>query len=131
VDYLNGDGVVKGLPHGNSQQTVTFLQWLQQQFPNEQLAIFWDGASYHRSEDVRAYLQRVNDGQPESEWRIHCICFAPNAPDQNPIEDIWLQAKTDIRQRYYQCDTFAQVKQLFVQFLQNTEFDFPKLYRYG
>ncbi|MBW4539458.1 MAG: transposase [Myxacorys chilensis ATA2-1-KO14] len=31
---------------------------------------------------------------------IYCICFAPNAPEQNPIEDVWLQAKNYLRQRY-------------------------------
>jgi hypothetical protein len=46
-------------------------------------------------------------------------------------EDIWLQAKTYIRQQYYRCETFAQVKQLFVQFLERYEFSFPKLRRYG
>jgi transposase len=64
-------------------------------------------------------------------WQIHCIGFAPHAPEQNPIEDIWLQAKTLLRQRYYRCETFAQVKQMVVKFLQDTVFDFPKLYRYG
>jgi transposase len=75
------------------------------------LAIFWDGAKSPRSEAVRVYLEQVNDDKPEAEWQIHCMCFAPNAPEQNPIEDIWLQAKTYLRQQYYKCNTFAQVKQ--------------------
>jgi transposase len=111
VDYLNGEVFVQGLPQGNSEHTVAFLQWLQPQVPNERLAIFWDGAKSPRSEAVRVYLEQVNDDKPEAEWQIHCMCFAPNAPEQNPIEDIWLQAKTYLRQRYYKCNTFAQVKQ--------------------
>jgi len=26
----------------------------------------------------------------KSEWLIRCELFAPNAPEQNPVEDIWL-----------------------------------------
>jgi transposase len=131
VDYLTGEVFVKGLPKGNSEHTITFLKALLKQYPNQRLLLFWDGATYHCSEELRAFLKQLNGGKPESEWQIHCICFAPNAPEQNPIEDIWLQAKTYLRQRYYRCETFAQVKQMFVKFLQDTGFDFPKLYRYG
>lgn len=131
VDYLTGEVLVKGLPKGNSEHTVTFLNYLQQQSPNQQLVLIWDGASYHRSEELRTYLNQVNADKPEAEWQIRCIAFAPNAPEQNPIEDIWLQAKTYLRQHYYRCETFAQVKQLFVQFLESYTFDFPKLRRYG
>jgi len=112
VDYLTGEVLVKGLPKGNSEHTVTFLNYLQHQSPNQQLVLIWDGASYHRSEELRAYLNQVNADKPEAEWQIRCIAFAPNAPEQNPIEDIWLQAKTYLRQHYYRCETFAQVKQL-------------------
>jgi transposase len=42
---------------------------------------------------VRAYLDFLNQGLDESGWKITCIRFAPNDPKQNPIEDIWLQAK--------------------------------------
>ena len=65
--------------------------------------------------------------------------FCSECPRAKPVgfaspkvhEDIWLQAKTYIRQQYYRCETFAQVKQLFVQFLERYEFSFPKLRRYG
>jgi len=110
---------------------VQKLRERQHQSPNQQLVLIWDGASYHRSEELRAYLNQVNADKPEAEWQIRCIAFAPNAPEQNPIEDIWLQAKTYLRQHYYRCETFAQVKQLFVQFLESYTFDFPKLRRYG
>lgn len=126
-----GEVVVKALPKGNSQHTITFLKALLKQSPHQRLLLFWDGAKYHRSEAVRAFLEQINGDKPEAQWRIRCICFAPYAPEQNPIEDIWLQAKTYLRQHYYRCETFAQVKQMFVKFLQDSVFDFPKLYRYG
>ncbi|AUB36382.1 Transposase [Nostoc flagelliforme CCNUN1] len=48
------------------------------------LLIFWDGATYHRSQDVRAFLDSMNQGLSTEEWKIHCVRFAPNCPEQNP-----------------------------------------------
>ena len=40
----------------------------------------------------RAYLNKVNQGLEEKDWKVTCLLFATNAPDQNPVEDVWLQA---------------------------------------
>ncbi len=102
-----------------------------QQCPNSRIAVLWDGASYHRSQEVRAYLASVNQGLEESERKLTCIRFAPNAPEQNPIEDIWLCAKRFIRECYHLCKSFAAVKYLF-EFVTHCQiFDFPKLFTYG
>lgn len=45
---------------GNSQSTIAFLQYLRSQYPQSRLALIWDGASYHRSAEVRNYLESVN-----------------------------------------------------------------------
>jgi transposase len=73
----------------------------------------------------------VNKGKPPEKWQINCILFAPNAPEQNPVEDIWLQAKNLLRKFAYRCKSFAIVKRLFVCFLNRQIFGFPKLYMYG
>ena len=80
---------------------------------------------------MQQYLEQVNAGKVESDWQVHCLRFAPNALEQNPVEDIWLQAKTYVRQHYYQCPSFKYLKQLFMQFLDGRVFDFPKLHSYG
>jgi transposase len=33
-------------------------------------------------------------------WKITCEVFSPNAPEQNPVEDIWLKAKNHIRKYF-------------------------------
>jgi transposase len=89
------------------------------------------GASYHRSEQIQRYLEQVNASKAELGRQLHCLRFAPNALEQNPVEDIWLQAKTYVRQHYYQCPSFKSLQQLFRQFLDGRAFDFSKLHRYG
>jgi transposase len=32
----------------------------------------------------------------QQQWKIHARRFAPNCPEQNPLEDIWLQAKISV-----------------------------------
>ncbi|MFN5873638.1 MAG: IS630 family transposase, partial [Aphanizomenon sp.] len=52
-------------------------------------------------------------------------------PQQNPVEDIWLQAKRLIREFYFFCHSFAVVKALFELSINCQIFDFPKLHNYG
>lgn len=109
---------------GESQFTRAFLQYLQGQYSassgrrtgrmhsplrtaQSRIALIWDGASYHRSREVKSYLDLVNQGLEPKNWKITCIRFAPNAPEQNPIEDVWLSAKRFLREFYSLCSTFA------------------------
>jgi len=53
---------------------------------------------------------RTNGDKKPENWSINCILFAPNAPQQNPVEDIWLQAKNFLRKYWYLCMSFKIVK---------------------
>lgn len=131
VDYLERELILKVYDAGNSENTIDYLRYLLTHFAEQRLLILWDGASYHRSEAVRAFLDEVNQGLPAEQWKIHCIRFAPNCPEQNPIEDIWLQAKTWVRRFCALAASFSHLKWLFEWFIQNTVFDFWKLEMYG
>ena len=87
-------------PCGDSEQTVRFLKSLRRRVQGRPMLLLWDGVSYHRSACVQAYLQQINGSRPEEEWRIHCLTFAPNAPQQQPIEEVWLAGKTAVRQAW-------------------------------
>jgi transposase len=95
------------------------------------IAVFWDGASYHRSQEVKEFLSSLNQRLDENSWKITCIRFAPNDSKQNPIEDVWLQAKQFIREYYHLCASFRAVKFLFELVTHCQTFDFPKLFTYG
>ena len=86
---------------------------------------------YHRSQAVKAFLETVNQGLDESNWKITCIRLAPNAPKQNPVEDVWLQAKQFIRKFARLCKKFRSVKLLFKLVTHFQTFTFAKAFMYG
>ena len=90
------------------------------------MILIWDRASYHCSEAVQTYLTEVPQGLEEKNWNVTCLLFAPNAPDQNPVEDGWLQGKSFLRRHFYENKTFPQVKQSFLNFLNKKIFNFEK-----
>lgn len=131
VDLYTQRCWIQATERGNSEGTIAFLQYLLAQCPNSRIALIWDGATYHRSRAVKDYLASVNQGLAETNWKITCIRFAPNDPKQNPIEDIWLQAKRFIRAYYHLCQSFNTVKFLFEFVTHRQTFNFPKLFSYG
>ena len=131
LDLLSKRVLFGAYSAGNTQNTIAYLQYLRAQFPQQRLLLLWDGASYHRSHQLRDFLAQMNDGLPEAQWSIHCIQFAPNDPRQNPIEDVWLQAKNGIRRLAGLKPSFKGLKFLFEQFLSLELFDFPKMNMYG
>jgi transposase len=92
---------------------MEFVKYLKEQRPGKRLAIFGDGASYHNSQEFRELLKLINQEKPEEKWWINCLKFAPNAPEQNPVEDIWLQRKNFMITFYHLCSSFQIVKWLF------------------
>ncbi len=131
LNYGSKEFLVKPYDTGNSENMIAFLQYLQRQCPDQRLAVIWDGASYHRSQAIQAYLELLNQDKAPDQWPLTCIRFAPNAPEQNPVEDIWLQAKRWIRECYHLCKSFWVVKLLFELVTHRQVFDFPKLHKYG
>lgn len=118
---------VKPSKTADSQETIRFLKRLLEHYPTQQHIILWDGASYHCSDEVKDFLKEVNAGLDKKDWRIHCIRFAPNAPEQNPIEDVWLQAKEFVRKHFDRIKSFSNAIGLFEQFLSEKIFKFTKM----
>jgi transposase len=122
---------LEGYEKGNSESTLAFLESLQAQHPGCRIAVIWDGASHHRSQAIKDYLVQVNQDLEESSWKLTCLRFAPNDPQQNPVEDVWLQAKRFIREFYHLCKSFRTVKRLFEFATHCQIFSFPKVFMYG
>jgi transposase len=132
LDYLTKNFVLHEYSAGNGENTIAFLKYLQSLYaPSTRFIIIWDGASYHRSDEMKAFLSEANGAAPPEEWVFHCIRLAPNAPEQNPVEDVWLQGKQLLRKFSRLCKNFKAVKVLFELFLNFQTFIFPKAFMYG
>jgi transposase len=129
-DYYSKRFSVQAYESGNSDYTIAFLESLRQEHQQARLFLIWDGAPYHRSKQLREYLAMVNQGLPPDSWHITCIQLAPYAPEQNPVEDIWLQAKQFLRKFYLLCKSFNVVKYLFEFVTQQQTFTFAKAFMY-
>lgn len=130
LNYQTKEFVIREYSAGNSENTVAFIKNLQLQCPGQRIVVIWDGASYHKSDEMKAFLASVNEGYESAQWQVTCILFAPNAPQQNPVEDVWLQAKNFLRKFWHLCKSFLVVKWLFKFFTADQKFDFPKLKQY-
>ena len=126
MNLANQEVIVTPCERGNGKNTIAFLKYLQALYPNKKLIIIWDGASYHDSHEIQAYLSQVNQDLEEKDWKVTCLLFAPHAPDQNPVEDVWLQGKTFLRRHFYENKNFNQVKQSFLNFINKKVFNFGK-----
>jgi transposase len=127
IDLKTHQSVVKEYGRANMENTVDFLEHLMAKFPAaKQIIMIWDGATFHTGGVVREFLRSVNHGLRQSAWKIRCLLFAPNAPDQNPTEDCWLKAKTYVRQHVIENKTFQQVAQCFVKAFDVLDFNFHK-----
>ena len=131
INYRTGKVIVEEYSQGNTENTIKFIKYLREKNRKKKLVIVWDGATYHHSQEFREYLEKVNQGKVETDWSIRCIKLAPNAPEQNPIEDVWLQGKEMLRKYWNLCKNFKIVKWLFKWTISQDLFHFSKLSMYG
>lgn len=110
-------------PVGDGESTVAYIRWCQALYPDKRLLFIWDGASYHRGAEMQPFLAQENAGLAEADGKVTGGLFAPNAPEQNPTEDLWLKGKTYLRKQFAVKKTFAAVKQCFSAFLRALSFD--------
>ena len=130
VNIETGEVLVQPYEKGDGKNTVVFLKYLQQKYPEKKIVLLWDGASYHKYGLTRDYLRELNEGVAEEDWRITCILLAPHAPEQNPIETVWGHAKSQLRRAYHSLSSFSKVKHLFVDTIKDNLFLFQDLLNY-
>ena len=122
--------ILQGYQKGNGDCTVDFLKKLIQANPGKKIIIFWDGVSYHRGATMQNFLKEVNGDLEEKDWRVTCHLFPPYAPEENPIEAVWLSLKNLLRRYYRFCKNFTVMKRLFQLIVKFKLFTFPNLENY-
>lgn len=117
VNFYSREFHLQEFSSGNGENTVEYVKLLMRIYAGKKLLLLWDGATYHRDQKLKAFLAEVNCGREEKDWLVTCLPFAPNAPEQNPVEDIWLAGKNHLRKSFAKNKTFAKVKESFGNFL--------------
>lgn len=130
LNYQTKEFIVQEYPVGNSENTIKFIKDLHSRNSGSKIALIWDGALDHKSSEIQEFLASVNQEHEPEQWPITCILFAPNAPEQNPVEDVWLQAKNFLRKFWPLAKSFAAIKWLFKFEINHQKFDEPKLEQY-
>ena len=110
VDCISGELLISAAETANGDSTIEFIERLRAVSQGARIVIVWDGASYHRSQQLRDFLAHLNQGE---DWQIHCLRFPPYAPQENPIENLWGQAKHRLRQMHQKCRSFTLTRRLF------------------
>ena len=74
-EYKNGN-----TKNGNTENTIEFVKYLKELRPRKRLAIFWDRASYHNSQEFRELLKLINQEKPEEKWLINFMLICSECP---------------------------------------------------
>jgi len=107
IGFLN---LKSGKPHlfkikwQNQDNVIRVLKLIKRRYPNKRICLIWDNASFHKGKKIREALK--NDLKP-----YHLLNFPPHAPDTNPQEHIWQNAKDQISN--HQFNSFFQTIKTF------------------
>jgi hypothetical protein len=112
---------------GKGVHTVAELPWGQTRYPDKPVVLLGEGASYPRGEELRTFLAETKGSVAETDWKVPCLRFAPNAPEPTPTEEGWLEGNPHLRKHFALNNPCAQGKRCFSTFLTALQFTSPKL----
>jgi putative transposase len=102
LDYKTKEFLTYGAKTGNSENTINFLEYLRSQRPDAKLLIIWDGASYHRSQQIKDYLDSLNANLEKEQWLITCVHICPKCTSTEPCgRYLVARKKTDSRVLFF------------------------------
>lgn len=99
----------------NQEEVIEALKKLKGDYPDKRICIVWDNAKFHKGKKIREELSKGG-----ALGNFHLINFPPYAPDKNPIEHVWNNAKSAIAN--IQRDTFEDTKVAFVGHIRGKNF---------
>ncbi len=89
LNVQNGVGIVYRTAGQTGEITISILKRLAEQYPDERIVIFWDNASWHKSQAVRDYLKAT-------QGKFKLYNFPPYSPELNPQEHIWKEVRDKV-----------------------------------
>jgi transposase len=105
------------MPWQNQETVIEALKQFKTAYPDKKICIIWDNAKFHKGKLIR---QELSKGR--SLENFHLINLPPYAPDKNPIERVWNDAKGAIAN--IQHDTFAETKAAFIGRIDGRKFQY-------
>lgn len=96
VEPLTGDSAFLVLPYCNTVCMNIFLEHLSNQYNDEVILLCCDGASWHKSKELKV---------PENIKLFH---IPPYTPEMNPIEQIW----KELRKRGFRNEVFSSLEKV-------------------
>jgi len=120
------------------RNTIDYLRYLLNEFGEQRLVIFGMALLITAPKRFEVSWKRLTRPYHSRNGKYTANAKAPNCPEQNPIEDIWLQVKTwvcsrSVSKRHFCAliPSFLYLKWMFEWFIRHTTFDFATLQMYG
>ena len=131
ANLVDGEAMVKKYNTGNSENSVLFLKEVLRKYQGKQIILLWDRATYHTGNAVKIFLKELNDGLEKKDWKLRLELLPVAAPEENPMETIWLKAKNKVRDLFIECEVFKDVKRIFEEYVSSNIFTFEKMKNFG
>src|SRR5262245_65754874 len=87
INLLTNTVHLQERPVGDGASTVAYLRWCQILYPNKKLLLLWDGASYHRGQEMQTFLVQEKAGVAYADGKMTCTLRAPKASKQNAVDE--------------------------------------------
>jgi len=124
LNMKTGKCVAMTVDKQNSKATIKFLKKLAKIYKNKKIFLIWDGASWHKSKEIREFL-RTPIGK-----RFHLFNFPPYTPEFNPQEQVWKNLRQHITHNRMEKDFSVLIKDC-LRYLKRNDFSsikFEKLF---
>jgi len=102
----------------NMYITAKILRKLRKIYPHQKILLIWDKAPWHKGSKTQEFITK--DGH------IKTIDFPRAAPEENPQEHVWKNARSQITHNHTIMD-INKTTNKFVKYLNNTEFHYSFL----
>jgi transposase len=88
LNLTTGSATVLRSPVMHGEVSALFLQKLLMAYPDKPILLFWDRAPWHRGVAIQQLLADTP--------RLQIVFFPPGAPDLNPQEHVWKDARSAV-----------------------------------
>ncbi len=117
LNMKTGQCTAMAVDKQDSKITIKFLKKLLKIYQDRKIFLIWDGASWHKSKEIREFLSETNKGKT----RIELFNFPPYTPEFNPQEHVWKALRQKITHNRLEKDFSVLIKDC-LKFLKKNNF---------